>query len=224
MKIYGIIIGYNGVESRFEVFMLDIGNLRPIAPYGSNCYLLSSKGEYVVIDPSADYSDALKEHPEIEGRVKYVLLTHAHFDHMLSINSWADKCEAIYVGDADSFALRDATKNCYLGFLGVDDGYYGPYKCLKDGDVIHFGDERITVIACPGHTPGGLSYKIDNNIFCGDTAFAGGGYGRCDLPGGDIDILEKTLIKLITQLPAESVFYPGHGTSTTLKELIYYFM
>ena len=204
--------------------MLNIRNLRPVAPYGSNCYLLLSAGEYVVIDPSADYSDAIKAHPEIEGKVKYVLLTHAHFDHMLAINSWADKCETVYVGDADSPALSDAAKNCYLGFLGIDDGYYGPYQRLKDGDDIRLGDEVIKVIACPGHTPGGVSYKIGNDIFCGDTAFAGGGYGRCDLPGGDIDVLEKTLIKLITQLPGESVFYPGHGASTTLKELIYYFM
>ena len=82
----------------------------------------------------------------------------------------------------------------------------------------------ISVIACPGHTPGGVSYKVGDHIFCGDTVFAEGGYGRCDLPGGDIDVLEKTLIKLITQLPGESVFYPGHGKTTTLKELIYYFM
>jgi len=186
--------------------------------------LLSSSDEYVVIDPSADYSETVKKHPQIEGRVKYVLLTHAHFDHMLAIDSWAEQCEYVIVGIDDADALANSTKNCYLGFLGVDDGYYGSYKTVKDGDVLHFGNEMINVIGCPGHTPGGLSYRIGNSVFCGDTAFAGGGYGRCDLPGGDIEVLEKTLIKLITQLPSESVFYPGHGTSTSLKELIYYFM
>ena len=204
--------------------MLDIRNLRPIEPYGSNCYLLSSCGEFAIVDPSADYAVALKAYPEIEGRVKYVLLTHAHFDHFLAINSWADKCEAVYVGAGDSLSLADSKRNCYLGFLGVDDGYYGKYKALSDGDTLMLGDERISVIACPGHTPGGVSYQIGNSIFCGDTVFAQGGYGRCDLPGGDIETLEKTLIKLITQLPSESVFYPGHGPSTELKELIYYFM
>ena len=204
--------------------MLEIRSLRPTEPYGSNCYLLSSGAGFAVIDPSADYSEAVRKYPEIEGRVKYVLLTHTHFDHILAINSWADHCDVIYVGADDAVGLADANKNCYLGFLGVDDGYYGEYKTLAEGDTLTLGDDVISVIACPGHTPGGVSYKVGDHIFCGDTVFAEGGYGRCDLPGGDIDVLEKTLIKLITQLPGESVFYPGHGKTTTLKELIYYFM
>ena len=203
---------------------MDVFNLLPIEPYGSNCYLLSSCGEFAVIDPSADYNVALKAHPEIEGKVKCVLLTHAHFDHFLAIDSWVENCETVYIGAQDSASLSDSTKNCYLGFLGVDDGYYGNVKCVDEGDIIELGDEKISVISCPGHTPGGVSYKVADNVFCGDTVFAGGGYGRCDLPGGDIDVLEKTLIKLITTLPSETVFYPGHGTTTTLKELIYYFM
>ena len=203
--------------------MLEIRNLRPIEQYGANCYLLSSGDDFAVIDPSADYEDTLRVYPEIDGRVRFVLLTHAHFDHILAINSWADKCGAVYVGADDGAFLSDSTKNCYLGFLGVDDGYCGAYKTLSDGDVLTLGDEKITVISCPGHTPGGVSYQIGERIFCGDTVFAEGGYGRCDLPGGDIDVLEKTLIRLITQLPSETVFYPGHGRTTTLKELIYYF-
>lgn len=204
--------------------MLDIRNLRPIEAYGSNCYLLSSQGEYAVIDPSADYHETLRAYPEIEGRVKYVLLTHAHFDHILAIDSWAQNCDTVCIGKDDAEYLPDAVKNCYLGFLGVDDGYHGPTKILEDADVLPLGDESITVISCPGHTPGGVSYKIGNDVFCGDSVFAEGGYGRSDLPGGDIDALEKTLIKLVCHMPNETVFYPGHGRSTTLEELIYYFM
>lgn len=204
--------------------MLQILKLKPLEPYGSNCYLLASAGEFVLIDPSADYTRAVMEHPEIQRKVKFVLLTHAHFDHMLGINSWAQNCETVYVGFEDAGALSDANRNCYLGFLGVHDGYEGAYKTLTDGDSLAFGDERIEVIACPGHTPGGLSFKIGNSVFCGDTVFAKGGYGRCDLPGGDINVLEKTLIRLITTLPSGVVLYPGHGENTTLEELIYYFM
>ena len=202
---------------------MEIYSLSPIEPYGSNCYLLSSFGEFAVVDPSANYEDAVRLYPEIEGRVKYVLLTHAHFDHILAINTWADKCESVIVGKGDGESLSDAYRNCYLGFLGVRDGYNGTYKEISDGDIIRLGNEDIHVIACPGHTQGGVSYKTGDSVFCGDTAFAGGGYGRCDLPGGDIDVLEKTLIKLITTLPSETVFYPGHGDTTTLYELIYYF-
>ena len=203
---------------------MDIYNLLPIERYGSNCYLLSSSGEFAVVDPSASYEEAVKMHPEIEGKVKCVLLTHAHFDHFLAINSWADRCDTVYVGVQESTALADSARNCYLGFLGVVDGYDGEYNTLADGDILQLGDEKITVISCPGHTPGGVSYKISEKVFCGDTVFAKGGYGRCDLPGGDINVLEKTLMKLFSRLPNETVFYPGHGETTTFEELIYYFM
>ena len=204
--------------------MLVVRDLHSNVPYGSNCYLISSNGEFAVIDPSLDYYEAVKQYPEIEGRVKYVLLTHAHFDHILAIDSWADKCEAVCVGFADAEYLSDASKNCYLGFLGVVYGYDGEYNTLADGDILELGDEKITVISCPGHTPGGVSYKISEKVFCGDTVFAKGGYGRCDLPGGDINVLEKTLMKLFSRLPNETVFYPGHGETTTFEDLIYYFM
>lgn len=204
--------------------MLEIINLRPDEPYGSNCYLIGSSGEYAVIDPSADYSSALKKYPCIEGHIKCIFLTHAHFDHILCLNSWAQICDTVYVGKDDAEALSDSGKNCYLGFLGVDDGYYGKYATVDEGMLITLGDEKVEVICCPGHTPGGVSYKIEDKIFCGDTVFAQGGYGRCDLPGGNIEQLEKTLIRLITELPSDMTFYPGHGPSTTLKELVYYFM
>ncbi len=205
-----------------EVLMIEIHSLKPVEPYGSNCYLISSGDEYILIDPSADFNTAISRFPTIMGKIKYILLTHAHFDHILAINSWEDSGAEVIVGAEDAAALSDSGRNCYLGFLGVDDGYYGSYKTVSDGDVLDFGSDKIEVIGCPGHTPGGVSYKIGDRIFCGDTVFAEGGYGRCDLPGGDIDALEKTLIKLITRV-TDGVFYPGHGGTATLRELIYYF-
>ena len=204
--------------------MLDINILPSVEPYGSNCYLISSGDEYAIIDPSADYVNALRKYPNIKGRLKYVLLTHCHFDHILTIDQWAEACDGqVYVGAEDAPWLSDPTLNCYLGFLGINQGYHGKYNTLSDKDTLRLGDDVIDVIACPGHTPGGVSFRIGDKIFCGDTVFAGGGYGRCDLPGGDIDTLEKTLIRLITHI-SDGVFYPGHGPSTTLKEIVYNFM
>ena len=203
--------------------MINFCSLQSSEPYGSNCYLLESSGEYAIIDPSARYKDALKLFPELEGNLKYVLLTHTHFDHMLTINEWVNDGCKVCVGADDAKGLSDAGLNCYLGFLGIDNGYYGEYTPLSDNDVLQLGDEKIQVISTPGHTPGGVCYKISDKVFCGDTVFAKGGYGRCDLPGGDISKLEKSLIRLITHID-DAVFYPGHGESTTLQELIYYFM
>ena len=192
-------------------------NLEPVEPYGSNCYLLSSSGEFAVIDPSADYSETVEAHPEIEGRLKYVLLTHAHFDHFLAIDSWSERCEAVIVGAEDAASLSDSAKNCYLGFLGVDDGYNGAYRSVTEGDVLHLGNEEITVIACPGHTPGGVSYKIGDDVFCGDTAFCGN-IGRTDLPTGSfVEIITSITDRLMT-LPDHTIVYPGHGKITMIQD------
>ena len=121
------------------------------------------------------------------------------------------------IGTGDAPALSDSSKNCYLGFLGVDDGYYGRYKTVNDGDIIAFGDEKITVVGCPGHTPGGVSYQINDVVFCGDTVFAGGGYGRWDLPSGDYTSLRNSITKIVS-LPDDTVLYPGHGDPTTVRD------
>ena len=79
------------------------------------------------------------------------------------------------------------------------------------------------MIGCPGHTAGGVSYLIGNNMFVGDTIFEGGGYGRCDLPGGDIGLLEKSILKILS-LDDEIILYPGHGGTTTVRDSRKYFM
>ena len=99
----------------------------------------------------------------------------------------------------------------------------GAYKTITEADEIKLGEDVISVISAPGHTPGGVLYKCGSDIFVGDTIFEKGGYGRCDLPGGDIDVLEKTLIKLFS-MKEDAVLYPGHGELTTLSDCIKYFM
>ena len=89
--------------------------------------------------------------------------------------------------------------------------------------MLPLGEENIKVIEYPGHTPGGLGFRIGENLFVGDTVFADGGYGRCDLPGGDETVLEKSLVKLFTY-EADCILYPGHGKSQWLHDAIKYFM
>jgi len=203
--------------------MLKIYTYAPKNYFGSNCYLICSGEEYAVIDPSVDYNIVVSEHPEIEGKVKHILLTHGHFDHILNIKSWTDKCDSVLVGEADGPMLSNPKTNCYLGFLGIEDGYYGEYSTVKDGDIIKLGTEAIEVISCPGHTPGGVSYLCKDSVFVGDTLFERGGYGRTDLPGGDIEMLEKSLLKLFGRM-VTGRFYPGHGNSATFEDTIRYFL
>ena len=203
--------------------MLKVECFVPRGYFGSNTYLIEYEDVYAVIDPSVEYEKVLKARSEIEGKIKYILLTHCHFDHILKIDSWCKTGAEVIIGREDRAGLSDPYVNCYLGFLGLNDGYFGTARCVDDGEVIPFGNMSIRVISCPGHTSGGVSYRIGNDIFVGDTVFAGGGYGRCDLPGGDIDVLEKTIIKLIT-IENDAMLYPGHGDKTTLRDLIIHFM
>ena len=200
---------------------MQISSFVPQNYFGSNCYLLSDSDEYAIIDPSVEYEEIISKHPEAKGKIKFILITHAHFDHIIGINSF-DKDTVVYVSEKDAVSLSDPYKNCYLGFLGVHDGYYGNYKTLKEGDELSLGNIRIKVLDTPGHTVGGLSFVVENNVFVGDTLFANGGYGRCDLPGGDIEVLEKSLIKLFARFRDE-IFYSGHGEPSTFKETIEYF-
>ena len=195
----------------------------PTDRFGSNTYLISCGEEYAVIDPSVSYNEVLSSHPEIEGKIKYILLTHYHFDHILEINSWYEVCKDVRIGKEDIKGLSDSYINCYLGFLGVDDGFYGEASALNDNDELFLGGVKMRVIACPGHTPGGVSYRIENNIFVGDTLFEKGGYGRCDLPLGDIDKLEKTIIRILTH-EQDAALYPGHGAPTSIREITTYFI
>ena len=193
----------------------------PNGYFGSNCHLISVGDEYAVVDPSVDYTTVYTKHPEISGRLKYILLTHCHFDHILHISSWVSNNPdaEVIIGAEDGPGLSQPMVNCYLGFLGVYDGYDGKYTPVGENSRLTLGDKRIRVIDSPGHTAGGVSYRIDDCLFVGDTLFEGGGYGRCDLPGGDFSLLEKTIIKIITR-EAEAKVYTGHGLNTTLSEII----
>ena len=84
----------------------------------------------------------------------------------------------------------------------------------NDGDKISVGDINFEVIACPGHTVGGISLLCDGNLFSGDTLFQNS-IGRTDFPGGDLRVLQHSLKKLMS-LPPDTAVYPGHGDATTI--------
>ena len=178
--------------------------------YASNCYLLRSGDALAVVDPSVSYYEVEKKAYIPSGAVKYILVTHAHFDHILEIDSWVKETGAtVIVSLYDKFALSDPQRNCYSLFLSSDGGYFGEVSTVDEGDAIPLGDDVIEVMALPGHTPGCVAYKCGNNLLVGDTLFAFG-FGRYDLPGGDFASLKASLRRLLA-LPSETVIYPGHG-------------
>ena len=193
--------------------MLKISILPHSHSFASNTYLVESADECVVIDPSAPFDERF-----VTKKVKYIILTHAHFDHMLDIDEWVEKSGAtVLVSSHDYNALADSELNCYMLLTMQDKGYYGAATKINEGDVFHFGNEMIKVISTPGHTPGSVSLLIGSSLFVGDTIFAGGGYGKCCFPGGNFGEIRKSIVKIMW-LDENITVYPGHGEHTTVKE------
>lgn len=189
--------------------------ITPSSPHGfaANTYILRSGNETCVIDPTVPYDPTL-----IGGRLKYIILTHCHFDHILELDSWAENTSAeVIISADDAEGLSDPSINCYLLFSGLNKGYRGRYKAVYDGDKLSLGEHTLSIVHLPGHTPGCIALVGEGLAFVGDTVFAGGGFGRCDLPRGNYRALRDSIMKVLS-FPDDTVLYCGHGESTTVKE------
>ena len=184
---------------------------------GSNAYLIVSGDEAAIVDPSVSF-DQIKSALG-DAHLNYVLLTHCHFDHILKVSEYVERTGAeVIIGEPDRAGLSSPTVNCYRAFFGVDDGYFGRATGVKGGDRLSLGEGEIKVISTPGHTTGGVCYLTEGALFAGDTVFEGGGYGRCDLPGGDGATLFSSISRLC-ELPDGIAVYSGHGEDTTTEEI-----
>ena len=182
--------------------------------YASNTYLLISGDSAAIIDPSIGYDELMRLLLGNMPKINYIILTHAHFDHILKIDEWKEQTGAeVLVGEKECSALSDPYVNCYRIFLRKSAGYFGEYKTLSDNEIINLGTESIKVVFTPGHTAGGIALYADNSLFVGDTVFAYGAIGRTDLPGSDYKKLSES-IKKIQSFPDDTKIFPGHGEPT----------
>jgi glyoxylase-like metal-dependent hydrolase (beta-lactamase superfamily II) len=193
--------------------MLKIKRIISSHPLSPNCYIICSGNECAIIDPTIPFDESI-----VCGELKYIILTHAHFDHIWNIDEWVNNTGAkVIAGKLEVDSLKDPMKNCYKLYNGSDKGYYGEAEGVGNGDNLPLGDTTISVIECPGHTIGSVTYLCESHAFVGDTIFAGGGYGRFDLPTGNMTLLFDSIQKLAA-LPEDTTVYPGHGETTTIKQ------
>lgn len=184
--------------------------LKSPVPYGANTYLVRAANKILVVDPAAPRRS-------FDPTADYILLTHAHFDHILYVDDWIGENTEVLISELESGRLSDPDYNCYRLFLGTDKGYFGKARGLSDGECVKLSEKSFEFMHTPGHTEGSGIYIFDNIAFVGDTVFAGGGFGRWDLPGGDSFKLRQS-IKRIASLPDDMILYPGHGEETSVKE------
>ena len=187
--------------------------------FASNCYALISGKSAFAVDPSVSTGKIINAVAEQGVAIEGILLTHGHFDHMLTAAQIKEETGApIYLGRGDRDLPSDGEKNAFTVFFGLDRSYPDADRLLADGEVLCFGDITLKVRETPGHTRGSVMYLTDNVAFTGDTVFAAG-YGRYDLYGGDVMELFASLDAL-GELPPETMIYPGHGESTTLAKAL----
>jgi hydroxyacylglutathione hydrolase len=171
-----------------EVIKIRVGQLK------TNCYLLISGNEAVVIDPGGDEDIILNEIKKHSVKLIYIINTHYHFDHTLANEDLRETTGVQVLIHEDEKEFSDFT---------VD-------KFLRDRDEIKFGKAKLKVIHTPGHTAGGICLLSDDVIFTGDTLFKDT-YGRTDLDGGSADDMEKSLAMLGNIIKPDMHVYPGHG-------------
>lgn len=185
--------------------------------YASNSYLLVSGGEAAAVDPSIDAETLISAAGENGAEIRLIILTHGHFDHMLSLDDLRDKTGApVLIGAGDGGFLTDPKLNLFCQALGQNTAFAPAERLLSDGDEIKLGEEKLTVLSTPGHTPGSCCFTFDGGLITGDTLFHMS-VGRCDLPGGDGKELKASIERLKT-LPLDFTIYPGHGPISTLEK------
>lgn len=183
----------------------------------NNMYLVMDEKSHdaVLIDAPQDIPELKKVVDELDANVKYILITHGHFDHIMGLNSLKKTLNAPAVICKDDLVISDNV-NEFTRLFGVPDIVPPTYeKFVKDGDVLDVGDMQIKVIQTPGHTEGGVCYLIGENLFSGDTLFKQS-VGRTDLFGGNLEKIRHSVKEVLFKLDENIKVFPGHGPITTI--------
>ncbi len=188
-----------------------------VGPIMANCYILGCETtkEAVVIDPGDDADRILMALAKSELKVKYLINTHGHFDHVGANKRMKEATGAqIAIHPGDEPMLGELSKSAMMFGLSAENSPPADVL-LNDGDEISFGEITLKVIHTPGHSKGGICLYTKETLFAGDTLFAGS-IGRTDLPGGDYDTLISSIKNKLLKLDDQTLVYTGHGPETTI--------
>ena len=169
-----------------------------MGPYNNNGYIVicPDTNEGIIIDTPAEPEKLLGAIGDVQ--IKSILITHKHQDHLLGFDEITGAVQVpVGIGTDDADGLPSP-----------------PQIDLKDGMVIKFGNQEMTVLDTPGHTEGATCFLIGKHLFSGDTLFPGGP-GKTRSPEAFQQVVDSITKKLLV-LPDDTAVYPGHGDDTTI--------
>lgn len=182
-----------------------------VGPIGTNCYLLQDEesGLLAVIDPGDDWERILHQIKKLGGEVKYILLTHGHYDHTTAVPDLVKALPGVQVYIHQADANGAGSQLFPLASQVQDLNYY------DEGDTLALGSLTIEVLHTPGHSKGSVTLKVGDVLFTGDTLFCGS-CGRTDLRGGSYEEIMVSL-KRLGELEGDFHVCPGHDRTSTLE-------
>lgn len=180
----------------------------------TNCYIIfdQKSKETMVIDPAGDVDKIVEIINVLQGKLKYIFLTHCHGDHIGGVTQLKSELGGkVLIHRDDSEGLNNKRINLTEFMNGLPEIEIDADSRLDDGDLIHLGDLEFKVIHTPGHTKGGASLYLESQklLFSGDTLFRGT-WGRTDLPTSDFNQIMESITKKLMVLPDDTIVYPGH--------------
>jgi glyoxylase-like metal-dependent hydrolase (beta-lactamase superfamily II) len=203
--------------------------VRAVAPFYKNGFVVGCERtrDAILIDPGDEVEQLIDAANGHSLTVRYILLTHAHVDHITGVSSAKSAFDApVYLHRADLPFYEHAVEQGRMFGLSVRQP--PPVDVFYDQSVIRFGDLDVRVHHTPGHCPGGVCLEITDkgeggrekgeaapHLFVGDTLFAGS-IGRTDLPGGNYEVLMRSITQILFALGDDATVHPGHGPGTTI--------
>ncbi len=199
-----------------------VHEILPVGMLACNCSILGDETarEAVVIDPGDDIEQISKILAKHDLRLKYIIATHAHIDHVGGIEKLKKATGAPVVMHKNDLPLYQSLA-MQADWLGVEaPGITEVDQFLKEGDALRWGKLCLEVLHTPGHSPGSLSLHLpgkNQRILSGDTLFQGS-IGRTDLWGGSFDEILRSIHNRLLIFPDQTPVFPGHGAPTTIGE------
>lgn len=194
----------------YKIMKLVVGQLQ------ENCFVLFDENkDAFVVDPGGSSENIIEAIEKNSLNIKYILLTHGHFDHVGAVASLVKKYKApVYLSKEDR-AFLESPKEVRVSAFGMQIEAAEVDVFVKEGDEIPFSEGAIKVIETPGHTLGSVCYLFENYLFAGDTLF-NGSIGRTDFPESDHSLMVESLKKL-KKLDDEIYVLSGHGPESQIS-------